>query len=242
MTQTFLEERLPVDVSPRVQVTPRFMTSIKQLRGGGEYRNGLWDHPLREYEVQYNARERGRVETELLTFIMRTRGSLNGFRVRDWSDYQATNQFLGVGDGTTSFFPFQKQYGDYSRRISKPDNTTITVTQDGTTVNPNNYFVDLDNGNLVFVNTPPAGATFRWSGEFDVPCRFEDDALSVIMHTDTIASVQSVGLREERTRDNADLEKYKEVRELLRAYDRTDLLAFYDVLDQHVNVTWRDTA
>lgn len=239
---TFLERRLPADVSPQVASSPQFMTTIKRLRGGAEYRNANWQHPLRRYQCQYNARTRTRVEDELLVFIMETRGSLYGFRVRDWSDYQATDEILGAGDGSKTHMPFVKSYGSYQRRISKPDPGTVSIKVNGTTLNPNLYFIDMENGNVVFVYPIASGDVVTWSGQFDVPCRFEDDAFDVVMHTETIASVASVGLMEERVRDNTNPAEYVEIRELLATYDRTDLLAMYDVLHTHVHVKWRDTA
>lgn len=238
----FLEKRrLPVDVAPTTRSAPMFMTSIKRLRGGGEYRNGLWADPLREFTFQYNARQKTRVEDEILDFIMETRGSLYGFRVRDWSDYQATNELVATGDGTTYYFPLYKHYGSYARRIAKPLDDGFSVTVDGAAP-ATDAFPDIVNGYVVFVTPPANGATIRWSGTFDVPVRFENDTVDIISHTDEIASVGTITVVEERVRDNHDPSEYEELRELLAKYSRAELVAFTDILHEHVNVNWRDTA
>jgi uncharacterized protein (TIGR02217 family) len=237
----FLEKRrLPVDVAPNTRSSPKFRTTIKRLRGGGEYRNGLWSDPLREFTIQYNARTKGRVEDELIDFIMETRGSLYGFRVRDWSDYQAVDEEVAVGDGTTYYFPLYKQYGTYSRRILKPIDSGFSVKFDGVAADIE-YFPDIVNGYVVFATPPKPNVVIRWSGTFDVPVRFEDDAIDIISHTDDIASVATITLVEERTRDNANPAGYEELRELLAQYSRAELYSFIDVLYEHMNVKWRDT-
>lgn len=236
----FLEDVLPVDIRPGATGGPGFSTTIKQLRGGGEYRNQLWRHPLRTFEVEYGSRTRQRIEEELQSFIFRTGGAFSGFRARDWSDYTATDEQIGVGDGTTFWFRLYKQYGTYQRRILKPDPNTVTIRVNGTTQDAERWVVDADNGVVVFRDAPPALAVIEWSGEFHVPVRFDADNMTINMLMHTKGTVSGVGLREIRLNEVIDTDEFDTIREYLAAFDRTELIAMLDALGIHVNTNWPD--
>lgn len=235
---SFLERRIPADVAPGGSVAPRFNTWIKQLRGGGEYRNALWSQPLRTFSVTYQARGQARIEDELQRFLMETSGSLVGFRVRDWSDYKAVGQLTGTGDGTTFWFRLVKTYGTFARRIYKPEPDTVTVQIDGEDVAAGDYAVDVENGAIVMRMPPADGARITWSGNFDVPCRFEDDAFDIVMQTEDIGGTGRIGLREIRIGDTSSDAFYAPTRGYLLEYDIAALTAMLGVLDTHVNTNW----
>jgi uncharacterized protein (TIGR02217 family) len=236
---TFIEKRIPIDAAPGVGSSVMFKTTIKQLRGGGEYRNRLWQNPLRTFTVSYNARSRGRIEDEILTLIMETGGSYAAFRGRDWSDYQATDEPVGVIDGSTYYYRLSKSYGaSVARRIYKPDAPTVTVKADGVLVDQETYFIDSVNGVVVFASKPAIGSVITWSGEFDVPIRFGDDAISTIMQVQDIGAVGVVGLMEVRIREAVDTDEYDAMIAFLGTFDKTDFLTMFDVLEYHVNTKW----
>lgn len=238
----FLEKRIPIDVAPGAGGSVMFKTTVKQLRGGGEYRNRLWQNPLRSFTVSYNARSRSRIEDEILTLIMETGGSYAAFRGRDWSDYAATNEPAGTGDGTTAYFRLSKSYGaTVERRIYKPDAATVTIMVDGVTVDPETYIIDGSNGLVVFVTPPSIGSVVTWSGEFDVPVRFTDDAVSTIMSVQDIGAVGVVGLMEVRVREDIDTDEYDAMIAFLSTFDKTQFYDMFDVLDYHVNTKWGAT-
>lgn len=196
---------LPIDVRPDARFSAGFSTSIVALRGGGEYRNAQWAHPLRSFEVEYGARSQEQIEDHLLNFLMTTQGSLTGFRARDWSDHRARNDIFGTGDASAWWFRLYKPYGEYQRRIRKPDPTEpVTVIIDDVPLPPTEFAVDYNQGVVVFKTTPTIGAVLAWTGKFHVPCRFADDALSVMMHYYRVGSVERVGLQEVRLRDDID--------------------------------------
>lgn len=235
---SFLEQVLPVDIRPGSSGGPGFSTTVKQLRGGGEYRNRLWEHPLRMYEVGYNVRDRDTIEERLQAFIYETGGAHSGFRARDWSDYQATNEQLGTGDGVTFWWRLTKRYGSYSRRILKPDPATVTITLNGTPVDPDDFAIDGDNGIVVFYTPPATDDIVAWSGEFHVPVRFDTDEMSIQMLMQGKGSVSDLTLREIRIREVIDTGEFATLRAFLGAYDRDDLIAMMDLLDIRVNYIW----
>lgn len=117
-----------------------------------------------------------------------TSASLGGaaFRVRDWSDYQATNELLTVlGTGSLQTVQLTKLYEfgayNYLRPIYKPAPGTVVLTANGT---PISSTTDYTTGEVSF--TASASAVLRWSGEFDVPMFFSSD--------DFMASVDNRGV------------------------------------------------
>lgn len=197
-----LEDRIPVDVSPGVAGGPEFKTTIKTLRGGGESRNQLWANPRRRYTTSYGNRDPQIIADELLTFLYKTRGSLHSFRAKDWSDYQVTGEAIATADGSDYWFRLTKAYSDYSRRILKPVAGSVSVTVDGVSVPASDYRIDTVNGAVVLFETPGVGEVVTWTGEFDVPVRFAEDAMDVVMDVHTSGHVESVGLIEVRAREN----------------------------------------
>lgn len=239
---SFSESILPVDVRPGSSGGPGFSTTIKTLRGGGEYRSQLWSHPLRMFEVAYGSRTKERIESELQTFMLDiAKGSAVGFRVRDWSDYTAETEYCGTGDGSTYWFRMYKQYGSYRRRIMKPHVGTITVYFDGETADPDAWFIDAVNGTVVFLDAPTNGTVVTWSGEFHVPARFEADMMTISMLTHARGALSELGLKEIRVRENISTDDYDTVREHLAVFDKTDLMEMLDLLYIHVNVNWPAT-
>lgn len=213
----FLDDQvLPVDIRPDARFAASFSTSIIALRGGAEYRNGLWAHPLRTFEVEYGARGQETIEDDILALLMTTQGALHGFRARDWSDHQARAALTGTGDGSTWWWRVVKPYGAYQRRIRKPDRSApISVALDGVPLAPSQWKVDYDQGVLLFKTAPGVGVEVTWTGKFHVPVRFTDDALSVAMAYYRVGSVERLGLTEIRLRDDVDTDALSAARAAL---------------------------
>jgi uncharacterized protein (TIGR02217 family) len=230
---------LPLTVRPGFMGAPTFNTSVVQLRGGAEYRTSLWANPLRMYEVGFNSRTAETVIDELITFILLTKGSLYTFRMRDWSDYKADETILGAGDGTINYFRLYKDYDSYRRRIVYPSLDNMKVYLDSDLADPDSYFIDQDNGTVVFATPPASGVTVSWSGEFYVPVRFSDDSMDIIMSYSKYGHTGSISIKEVRTRENISTDVYDDIIEIITVYGRESLSDFFDVLDIHINEKWR---
>ena len=238
---SFLNERLPVDVAPGAGSSPTFSTNVKRLRGGGEYRNALWSDPLRSYRLQYPGRDAQRIEDELLTFLMKTQGSFRAFRARDWSDYKVTDAPVATGDGVTYWFRLYKPYDTYSRRISLPVAGSVSVKLNGSLISAFDYAIDSEKGVIVFINPPAPGVTITWSGEFDVPVRFEDDGFEISMVATGKGVVSGVSLIEVRRPDNFEESEFDDLRDVSTNPEVAALITLLDALEVHVNVNWRDS-
>lgn len=198
---TFLEQRFFDDVAPRASGGPEYRTTIKTLRSGGEHRNALWADPLRNFSITLNARDTTGIDA-LYDFLADTQGAANGFRIRDWSDYQATSEPVGTGNGTTYWFRLNKQYGTgYVRRILKPVPGTVSVRLNGAVLSPTLYAVDTVNGLLIFKTAPGAGVVITANFDFDVPVRFSDDVTQVVMLFYRTGATETINVREVRERE-----------------------------------------
>lgn len=174
----FNETRLLDCVSYGSQFGQEFNTRIITLRSGHERRNASWTRPLGRYSVSYDALETKEDHHSVRSAHMACLGSLIAFRFKDWTDFQARDEVLGLGTGVPHQYQLIKHYPfgpfSYQRPISKPVVGTVTVYEDG---QPVQAVVDYTTG-LVTVTAPPS-SPITWSGEFDIPVRFESDRLDV---------------------------------------------------------------
>jgi len=129
----------------------------------------------------------------LLAFYHAFVGPLNGFLVRDSTDYQVTRTVTtllttpvtittqGVATNITgATWQLQKKYTvasrSHLRNIKRPKNTTVAVWFDGSPATAGvDYSIDYTTGVLTVLVGSPAAIT--WTGEFFVPCRFADKQL-----------------------------------------------------------------
>ena len=96
--------------------------------GGGDRRRAR----AAQRRLGRGARPLGRVEglkdqaqlDDLIAFFRARKGKAYGFRFKDWTDYKATGQLIGTGDGVIKTFQLVKWYPSGSviglRTITKP--------------------------------------------------------------------------------------------------------------------------
>jgi uncharacterized protein (TIGR02217 family) len=210
----FIERRFFDDVRPQASGGPEYRTIVKSLRNGAEHRNSLWVDPLRSFSASLVPRDRESVK-EVLNFAVEARGAANGFRIRDWSDFSAEDETIGFGDGNTYWFRMVRAYGAYSRRILKPVASTVQVRLAGTLLSPSLYAVDAANGLIIFKFAPGTGVPITANFEFDVPVRFTEDALKIMMLFYKTGTSESIEFREIRMREEIDLTAINNIRSSL---------------------------
>ena len=186
----FHDVRFPTSLSFGAIGGPERRTDIVTLANGFEERNTPWAHGLRRYDAGLGLRSLDDLET-LVAFFEARQGQLIGFRWKDWSDYKSCipssdvsplDQLIGMGDETTAMWQLQKSYrsGDfsYNRPISKPVLGSVQVSvgevpqQEGI-----DFEVAYDTGIVSFSHPPDLSAPIRAGFEFDVPVRFDTDAI-----------------------------------------------------------------
>lgn len=208
---SFHEIRFPASLSFGSAGGPERKTEIVALANGFEERNTPWAHSRRRYDAGLGMRSLEDVET-LIAFFEARRGALYGFRWKDWADYrsgpvlvepEAGDQVIGTGDGAETAFQLQKTYrsGDetYTRPITKPVAGSVLVAVAGDPkVEGIDFSVETATGRVVFAEAPGPDALITGGFEFDVPVRFDTDAIQVSVASFRAGEVPNVPVVELR--------------------------------------------
>lgn len=196
---SFLETpRFPETISFGARGGPGFSTGVVSFASGFESRNANWSQSRHEYEVGQAVRGKSDFD-DLIAFFRIAQGRANGFRYKDFADYTATGSegiVTALGGSTWQMY---KRYTSGSstsdRIIQKPVSGTLSISGGGT------YTVDYATGIITKTGgSDPTG----WTGEFDVPCRFDTDTMrhEIVNRTGTTNEVligwQSIPLVEIR--------------------------------------------
>ena len=209
--QAFDDVAYPLALGRDATVTPEFSTSISVTASGFEHRNSLWSNARLRFDIGPGIRSEAELG-ELIAFFRARRGAARGFRLRDPSDFSsnamvaaptATDQLLGIGDGTTTRFALIKRYGAddtadaaQRRRITRPDAATVRVSLGGA-AQASGWTIE-PYGVIAFVSAPAAGTEVRAGFLFDVPVRFAEDKLDIAGHAFAAGVAPSVPVIETR--------------------------------------------
>jgi uncharacterized protein (TIGR02217 family) len=187
---SFHDVRFPVNLSLGSVGGPERRTEIVTLTNGFEERNTPWAHSRRRYDAGAGMRSLDDIAV-LVAFFEARRGMLHGFRWKDWADYKSCapsgtpafgDQRIGVGDGVATVFSLTKRYAagsaPYLRPISKPVAGTVLAGVGGDELIGGVHFgADAATGEITFATPPEPGAEVTAGFEFDVPVRFDTDAI-----------------------------------------------------------------
>ena len=181
----FLDRQFPEKIGYGSRGGPGFKTSVFRMDSGFETTQPEWDRIRARYTVEYpyaTALDVAAVED----FFYGMRGRAIGFRFKDWTDYQITNQIIGVGDGAQTRFQLFKRYESgghhFDRIIKKPVKGTVQriLVDDAELLENTDFSISYGTGVIVF-NDPPAAGTILTITyiEYDVPVRFDTDEMIV---------------------------------------------------------------
>lgn len=169
----FVEERLLDSVSYGTVYGESFSTDIKVMRNKSESRNMEWSESRGQYTLVFNALlEEDR--SKVMRVFRACRGMGIGFRLKNWVEYQAFDEELGIMEDTTQTFQLKKTSvaGQYKtiKRIRKPVEGTVKVFVNGLQTAA---IVDYTTG--IIEVSAMVGSKITWSGEYDIPVRFDND-------------------------------------------------------------------
>ncbi|WP_050527403.1 DUF2460 domain-containing protein [Pseudorhodobacter aquimaris] len=207
----FHEIRFPANLSFGSVGGPERRTEIVTLANGFEERNSLWAHSRRRYDAGVSLRSLDDVES-LISFYEARQGRLYGFRWKDWSDYKsclpskepsAMDQPIGIGDGTRRVFQLTKTYvsggQSYARPVVKPVLGSVLLAISGDPkIETIEFFVDVAKGIISFPTPPDEGVRITAGFEFDVPVRFDTDAIQTAVSSFRAGDMPSVPVVEVR--------------------------------------------
>lgn len=202
--------RLPPHIEAGSQFSPIWNNIIQEAIAGNEQRFGTWEkcrgvgnlaYGLLTTSPTYDADFRA-----IMAIYKAHRGSLYPFRFRDWTDYTATDENFGTGDGSTTAFQIIKTYDPglillgttggrtYIREIFlfatepviKVDGVTKTVTAD--------YAIG-PSGLCTFTSPPANLKPLTWTAAFDVAVRI-DGGIQIAPKEADIVSIISLPIKE----------------------------------------------
>lgn len=205
----FHEVRFPDNISRGARGGPERRTQIVELASGAEERNASWANSRRRYDVAYGIRRADDLAA-VVSFFEARNGRLHGFRFKDWADFKSclpsqtpgpANQPIGTGNGAATLFQLTKRYTSgaqsWTRAIAKPVAGTVTIALNGTP-QASGWSVSTTTGLVTFTTAPAAGVAITAGFEFDVPVRFDTDALDVTLDLERLGSITSIPLVEIR--------------------------------------------
>jgi uncharacterized protein (TIGR02217 family) len=208
----FHDIRFPTDISRGAHGGPERRTDIVVLGSGREERNARWADSRRSYNAGYGIKSLDDLHA-VIAFFEERRGRLYGFRWRDHADWKsctpekspsATDQDIGIGNGTRATFPLIKTYGrtfaPWARAITKPTTGTVLIAVANVIQPASHVTVNASTGVVTFTagHIPPAGIQVTAGYEFDVPVRFDTDRLDINMQGFRHGSIPSIPVVEIR--------------------------------------------
>lgn len=173
---SFIETpRFPDAISYGATGGPEWSTTVVAVASGFEARNQNWAAARHRYDVSHVVHDGdGGKKAALIAFFHIARGRANAFRYKDWADFSAASGAGVLVNLTATTWQMAKRYTSgaqsFDRIINKPVSGTVALTGGGS------YSVDYTTG--VVTKTSGADPT-GWSGEFDVPVRFDTDQLQM---------------------------------------------------------------
>jgi uncharacterized protein (TIGR02217 family) len=196
----FVEVQFPTDISYGSSGGPEYATDIVISQSGYEQRNINWSQARARYNVAHGVKTKAQLD-ELVAFFRARKGRAYGFRFKDWTDYVASAQVIGTGNGVVTQFQLKKLYTsgavDEWRTIRKPVSGTVQVYKNGV-LQSSGVSVNATTGLVTFAAAPASGQSITATYEFDVPVRFDTDRLSATLEAYGIHSWLDIPLVEVR--------------------------------------------
>src|SRR5579872_5377246 len=126
----FIETRFPADIAYGSVGGPQYSTDIVITQSGYEQRNSNWSQARAQYNVAHGVKTQAQLDA-LIAFFRARKDRADGFRFKDWTDYQVTGQAIATGNGATTVFQLIKTYTDggvtQTRTIAKPVTGSLNI-------------------------------------------------------------------------------------------------------------------
>lgn len=184
----FHDVSFPPRIAEGAEGGPEFSTSVVTSSGGREQRIGNWAIGRGRWNVGTGLQNAADYAT-LLAFFRARQGKLHSFRFRDWSDYALPRQAIGATNGTLATWQVFKRYTsggiNADRPLTKLVSGTVRCWVAGVErtigAGTSQFQVNLATGVITLGATLAAlsAQAIEAQAEFDVPCRFDVDALSL---------------------------------------------------------------
>ena len=186
MAEDFHDALFPPEIALGSRGGPVRRTEVVALVSGHERRTARWARSRRRWDAGTGIKCEADIAA-VIAFFEARQGRRFAFRWRDPFDHASTlpseeptptDQAIGTGDGQTRTFALVKRYGETVRPITLPVEGSVRVAVDGAAAPAS---ADHLSGLVTLDAAPPPGAAVTAGYRFDVPARFDTDALSVAL-------------------------------------------------------------
>jgi uncharacterized protein (TIGR02217 family) len=202
--------RLPEGIERGSGFGPSFRNVIQEAIAGNEQRFATWAKCRGVGDLSYallNSTDPLGDFRAILAMYRAHFGSLYPWRFRDWSDYTATDEPFGTGDGSETEFQLSKTYDPSLILLDTPGSlfyvrditllaSTPVIKVEGVTQTVTTDYTISSSGLVTFTSAPANDDVMTWSGEFDVPVRFDTDQLPVVMNENDLIAIRSIPVKE----------------------------------------------
>ncbi len=189
-----------------VHKKPTWSTIVASHVSGREVRYANYQYPIWNFELtfdgldgtttgRYGALGASSLQT-LMGFFLQCQGQFSTFLYTDPTDYTATGQALGAGNGSTTTFTLARSLGGFlepvgwTTSISNVSLNGMTQASGWSLVTPNS---------LVFASPPGAGVAVAATFAYAFQCRFDDDTLDFDQFMSNLWKLESVKFRSVRS-------------------------------------------
>lgn len=185
--------RLPDDIETGASGGPCFQTTILSMASGKEKRNVDWQQARFKADISYGIQSMDDLRA-VYNFFHARQGKARGFLFKNWIDYKAVNQQIGVGNGVQTSFQLVKTYTSvitYTKNIFYPVASSLVIKVGGDEVSKT-----LHENGLVTITAPLTDAIVTADFEFDLAVRFDFDELEVTMEQYETGSLPNMSIVE----------------------------------------------
>ncbi len=195
---TFIETpRFPDNIAFWAQGGAGYATSVVLINSGFEQRNVNWAQSRARWDIANTLRSMSDVQATI-AFFRSMKGRAYGFRFKDFNDYQDNGNGGFVAGASSLLLQSVKNYAagalSEARVISKPVVGTYAMYHLGVLMtvgsSAGQYTIDTTTGiaTLGSGTSDTTPANYSWTGEFDVPCRFDTDDMKGMREGDSSGS------------------------------------------------------
>jgi uncharacterized protein (TIGR02217 family) len=176
----FLEERISAKITENSQGGPTQPSRRRVYTAGGKLKQNFSAlMPIHRYEVSHGVRSQADYQTVLDLFYIVMFTPYEGFRFKDWGDYQLTqaNSRLTLVSGSDYQINRVHTFGavEFLRPIYKPVDGTIVVKRNRSSVISTATATVTATTGVAAISDHVSGDTYTCEGEFDVPVTFSSD-------------------------------------------------------------------
>ncbi|HVB89244.1 MAG TPA: DUF2460 domain-containing protein [Beijerinckiaceae bacterium] len=187
-----------------VHKKPLFSTLVAKHASGREVRDALWQYPLWEFELAFDALASDSSSypglgaeslQNLMGLFLQCQGQLGTFLYFDPTDSAATNQGIATGDGATLSFTIVRTLGGFVEPVGWV--TNLASVSVGGVNQASGWSLSAPN-TLDFATAPASGALIAASFSYAFQCRFLEDTQDFEQFMQNLWSLKSLKFRSVR--------------------------------------------